>query len=631
MRLDDTPQMTGPADVRSKTEGVWLPVALLAAAWVAAHPYFGLIHDARFYLLDAMEALQPGRFRQDLFFKYGSQNSFTIFTWLYKPLVGAAGPLNAYVIASVAGQALWFAGLIALMRAMFAERREWIAGSAAGIVFCATYGGLGDFRYGEQFANPRLFAEALVMGAMALAITRRPVFAVATLIFAGAIHPLVAETGVTILAVVAALQERRFWLVFLLGAGVILALALAGVQPFARLWLRFDDTWFAIVRKRNGVDILSRWSFGDFLRVASVIVTLGAATLFADTTQRRWLIATALAAVGGLAATFVGGDILRNVLIVNAQTWRALWFATLLANTWLGVMALRLPAGGFAKSMTIGALIFGGLNTFTLNLTEGIEPPIITLIAAAYTILETRFGKRPGKAVGVAALAIFGVRMVYRFYLEAPTLGPNGVFIVLCVELIALLTLLRLADSRPGLMTGGAAFLIFTAALATTDRRTVREQFLEDSSLNRSLEQFLKNSGNTYWENGIEFMWFKLKRPNYYNCIQGAGVVYNYKNAIDYQRRSDALSKLNTSDFADDPNDMCALKAVRGKTGAPTLDQLKGACKALPDLDTLVLDNPVTGAVGQTWQPPTLQHRGADRFYLGHGSMFYRYSCSTFR
>src|SRR5689334_23169132 len=52
---------------------------LLASLWLATRPYSGMIHDARIYLVQGLSHLYPGAFADDLFFKFGSQDGFSIF------------------------------------------------------------------------------------------------------------------------------------------------------------------------------------------------------------------------------------------------------------------------------------------------------------------------------------------------------------------------------------------------------------------------------------------------------------------------------------------------------------------------------------------------------------------------
>ena len=55
--------------------------------------------------------------------------------------------------------------------------------------------------------------------------------------------------------------------------------------------------------------------------------------------------------------------------------------------------------------------------------------------------------------------------------------------------------------------------------------------------------------------------------------------------AAEFRRRSDALSVLNTADFADHPGRLCAVKRTPGEQGPASREQLEAACRALPELD----------------------------------------------
>ncbi len=147
--------------------------AALFSLWIATHPYRGVVHDGRLYTIQALNTLQPGRFAQDLYFKFGSQDSLASFSLIYGPLVAAFGPVWGHFCASVLGAAVWVLALTFLMGALFDDRREALAAIRACIALDAGYGGLNIFHYGEGFATPRIFAEALVMAALALCLRGR--------------------------------------------------------------------------------------------------------------------------------------------------------------------------------------------------------------------------------------------------------------------------------------------------------------------------------------------------------------------------------------------------------------------------------------------------------------------------
>src|SRR4051812_19458981 len=97
---------------------------MLATIWMSTRPYRGIFHDATLYTTQALHSIYPDRFGNDLFFKYGSQDSFSIFTALYKPLVMALGISHANMLADILGQILWFASLLWLLTAIFPERKH---------------------------------------------------------------------------------------------------------------------------------------------------------------------------------------------------------------------------------------------------------------------------------------------------------------------------------------------------------------------------------------------------------------------------------------------------------------------------------------------------------------------------
>jgi len=95
--------------------------------------------------------------------------------------------------------------------------------------------------------------------------------------------------------------------------------------------------------------------------------------------------------------------------------------------------------------------------------------------------------------------------------------------------------------------------------------------------------------------------------------------------AAEYRRRTDALAGLNTADFADDGSGLCAAKGTPGDDGPATREQLAAACRALPELDALVLTRKVGDVPSAEWRaPPRLRVR------TRHDT-FHKYRCSDLR
>src|SRR5258708_1446480 len=116
--------------VRSKPGNIGRTAALLcsvALLWLATRPYFGTVFDARFYMLEALNNLDPSRFAQDLYFKFGSQGNFSVFTKLYQPLLLAFGVGTTALVLTIVGQLLWLFGLFRLARVLVGGRTMWLS------------------------------------------------------------------------------------------------------------------------------------------------------------------------------------------------------------------------------------------------------------------------------------------------------------------------------------------------------------------------------------------------------------------------------------------------------------------------------------------------------------------------
>src|SRR3989442_9336485 len=93
----DGPQSAlSPKEIQShpQLDSILRTAALLGAVaviWLATRPYFGVALDARFYMVEALHTLAPRRYPQDLYFQFGSQGKFSLFTLLYLPLLRTFG------------------------------------------------------------------------------------------------------------------------------------------------------------------------------------------------------------------------------------------------------------------------------------------------------------------------------------------------------------------------------------------------------------------------------------------------------------------------------------------------------------------------------------------------------------
>jgi len=218
----------------------------LAALWLLGRRYGGITHDATLYMAQALHRLDPQAFSRDLFFAHGSQDAYSVFSFVYAPLVSSLGPGRAAMALTILGQAAFFAAAWSLARRIAPAPARWWSLALLAIV-SGYYGGGHVFRFAEPFATARTLAEPLVLAALAFTMASRPAPAAASLFFAALLHPLVAASGI---AVVLAWHAA--------GHKMLLRVAIAGciATGFAAfLWPgfgpRLDSVWMQALLERS--------------------------------------------------------------------------------------------------------------------------------------------------------------------------------------------------------------------------------------------------------------------------------------------------------------------------------------------------------------------------------------------
>jgi hypothetical protein len=597
---------------------------------MVAHPYRGIIHDARFYMVQALNVATEGVFNSDLFFAYGSQDSFTVFTPFYRLLVEGAGPGLAHAIASAVGQALWFGALVALMTCLFANRGERFAAALAVVLLDRNYGASGVFTYAEGFVTPRLFAEAFVLGAGALILRRRFVAASATLTLVCAIHPLIGVTGLAIIGVFVLLRHPWAWALAGLSVVAIVLLAFSGVEPFGRILRQFDPAWAAIVERRSSYAFLGHWSWIDWLRTCGAISALSAFCAVATNRERRLALSVIIVGVGGILAAYVGGDLAQNVLVVNVQPWRALWLVAVGANTSIALLIFRLPTSYVSRQLF---LVGGALSALTDFLwAPGFVVPAVLLLGTAVLAAERRAGRPlpPRLATCVRICAAVGVALFGSFVvqqLQSSEAMPALERLALTVGALIALPVLGWAPAMLAVLVIG---VVLALQLWSLDHRSAWQKFVETPGVPPTLAD-LKLGSNTYWEAGVELMWIKLRRPSYYSCAQGTGVMFYRDTAMEYDRRGLVIRRLNTEDFSENEREMCMIKPDPKQDGPKTRASLVDVCRLLPELDTLVIGRKVPTVSWRQWRAPAPRNVRQNFFSMRSISTFYAYDCAELR
>ncbi len=591
------------------------PALLVVGAWLAFHPYTGIVHDARLYVAQALHALDPGVYDRDLFFAFGSQDAFTLFSRLFAPLVGRVGPSAASMLVVAVGQALWLSGAAALALRLAPSRAAAVAGLALVAVMPASYGGWQVFSYGEGFATPRLLAEGFGLWALWALTDRRLIPAAVLIVAAALIHPIMAATVIGVGFCFLVLQDWRWLLLGLAGAAAAVVLAYAGVAPFDGLLRRMDAAWLAVVQQRTIFLFPSLWRPLDWSPVMMATATALAGAAVLSGWQRRLLFAGIAAGLGGLAVAHLGADLLHNLFLTEVQPWRTLWLLQVFAYLGMGVLVAalwRLEQDGLALIALVGLSWLASL----------ILPPVASIAVAAFVlalaVARLRGAVKPLSPVarGVAACLtglVLGFLVVYRvvslkgFVTAMPDAGAFwgnfGRLTVIEVVLAAIVAtvLYRRWPNAAKHALPVAALVLALASAGAWDRRAAWTRVVAAEPAITAFETALPRDAQVFWEGDVLGSWLLLHRPSYFSRAQGAGIVFRRATALAYRDRAHVIEPLVDRDLLDS---FRASQTLPPPPPALTRSMLASACRADSALDAMVLSRAVPGAYAAEWDTP---------------------------
>jgi hypothetical protein len=616
---------------------------LIIALWLTTRPYPGTDNDARFYTFEALYALHPEHYINDLYFQFGSQDQFTLFTKLFAPIVGALGISAANISVLLAGQALWLAGLFYFASGLVSDRRTaWIA--TACVIILPFH--IGFIEPGEAFLTPRIFAFGLSMLALGALLRGRRGLCIAILVIATPIHPLIALGCFGVFFVHQALM-RPLWWAAAAAAGIAgMALALAGIQPFNRIFTSFDPAWFKIIYLRDSFCFVANFGFYIWLPIISATALGLYAMLVASPRQFLFLRASLIVGVAGILATYIGGDLLKNELILDAQLWRAFWPFGIASYLMFPRIAETMPWRGaiffFQARFYLGLTLLYLFLTFFFAQMWLIASPF-AVITAALAMFEHRFQKTvpdiAGLAAFIAGLTLAGLSL-YGLYLAFINLTFNSVETFSRLFLaILVLGLLAAAlnigghfgkfSHRPSLI--GLALLAACLCACDWDAEPPWLRYIDNARNPPPDLAALLPAGPIYWEGSATTPWFLLQRSSYFSCDQGTGTLFSRGTAIAYQQRFDSFAKLGTQDFI--VPEICP--AAPGATSHPvTQAMLAEVCRAQPALAAMILLHDIPGAPHKTWVAPA-NFSFIDPFLhppeLVKTNRFYIYDCADLK
>lgn len=618
-------------------------------------PFRGIVHDTRLYVFDILNRTQNGVFVNDLLAVGGTQDKYTLFSYIAAPLYQVFSPWVATALLYAVGQIIWFSGIIALVSKITADGKTAFFGLLSVVLLPALYFGFSVLSYGEPFATPRLFVEGLTFWSLWCFFNRAYVVSGLLVVVAMTLHPIMGLIAAALIIGILLQESRRWWLVFGLGSIAGLALALgSGLVPHERLTATLDGDWLRVVQQRAKYLYLAEWLTKDWARILlAVSVTVPLAALYTGW-RRRLIVSAWIVGGAGLLVSFVGTDLLHNVLLSQVQTSRTIWFVYLLGNVGLGVVVANL----YKKSEADGdALLF--LYVLAWMVTHILWPvPGLILGLAASSLAHLRITE---KIVGIPSLLR---RLIYmsslillagllffrlKFWLVPENrgaifsdseafLGLSGfTHAELVVVALVIFSVSRMRLEIPASVTKGLLILLAVWSIFVWDRRSMETRGLEGGFDVAVLVEHIPEGAQVYWEGSAKGAWFLLGRPSYFASIQGAGTVFAEPLAEEFWRRSLIVHELDGVDYVDIWH---AFKTQEEREAwsevQKELDRndLVTACTNAPELDFMVLTRKVDGAYLADWYPQ-VNARAPDAPPV-RGEMLpeksrYLYRCADFR
>ena len=587
--------------------------SLAGVVWVLAlyflcRPYRGVRHDAQIYFGQTQLHLTPDWMSHDLFFLFGSQDHYSIFSTLFAPVLHAFGLAHAEVGAMLALHVLFWVALWALARRTSAPW-HW-ASLAVVAVMPHFYGGFMTFSFGEPFLTARTLAEPFCVFAL-VAFERqrqRLGWTALCLVLALVAHPLLAIPVWALVWYRLCEQDRRWLWAGLVLVGVAVA-GWLGVPPLDGLFKRFDPAWYKHVYDSNGFDFLQRWDSASWALTAFELAYLAVISFDADLPARRLYRAAAVVGTALVLLSALLVDGLHLVLPTQLQLWRGMWIVHLLALLSFYPSLLmfwrRGPVGRLAAAAVALATVLVNSQPQT-GFVFAMAGIVVAIFAMRRPVLDRRIVVA-GITVCVLGAVIMGLIQALEMLLVVLQNVRTGQIAYrvtsipaeipqLMLALVWLALVGAAASARRWALPASVAMgvLVLGGGLLQWDQRDDWARYVESHYDQPSpFGVALPKTATIYWPEEMMAEWVLLQRPNYLSTANEAGAVFNRVATVELDRRRSVVMPLTIQ------TDTCIKLAQEGHADYDPKDckytdtAVRDVCRAPGAPDNLVLTNPL--------------------------------------
>lgn len=545
--------------------------------WLLNHPYQGVWHDTRIYGLLAAHWQSPAAYANDLFFSFGSQGSFSLFTPVYGALVAWLGLDRAAWWVTLSGGLLWIGACLALARAMLGTGFGARFAVFLGAVVVMSYSpNNSTFVLSESFATARSWAIPLGLASVAALAAKRQGWSLGLSLAALALHPL---HGVWALAlwVLARLRAPSAWSLALLPVAVVVLLGVINTDlPHLRL---MTGDWWEFARG-SAHDIVFKPPLQTRLSVYSgVLVVLWLGAKQGSEAGRALYLRLLMLGISGLLMALTASYVFPLEIVVQGQAWRVMALLIPLAAVAILDLARRAWQSSVAGRLLVGVVAV--LASMGFNWLLGALCALgLASLMPGYRIgrIEAWVGQWRlwlGGALAVFALSTIPNILAAWEIAGGQLMNPWWAGAELFHGLVAgnswhLAAVLALVLGWLGGDASAAAgrkwlpvILVFAAAMVTLatlrawDRRSEQyriEQacYIDTSCPPHPFLRWVVPGSVVFWPERELTVWFELGTASYFGPVQGIGKVFSSAKYYEWQRRQ-AWAEAGT-----DPRHLCA-------------------------------------------------------------------------
>jgi hypothetical protein len=418
-----------------------------------------------------------------------------------------------------------------------------------------------------------------------------------------------------------------------------------------------DADWAGIIQKSPSVLFLSNWTLRDILPIlASFLVVLLYAVI--NRGKRRKVAISLLASIGiSFLLSLCLGDFLKNVMVLQVQTWRTCWL--LLFFSYLSLPSIYIKIrnySNFAKSfaavycaawLCLYTTVFS-LHYIVLIIIEFFLVLISYSKKNKYLSQWTVFKKNPFTedfrikldTILVILSVVLLLTDILLFYFAIFKLNHSLSLIHLVPDYNAIISNLLLIFAGIPLLyyhlrqknklliaLSGTFFFI---SLGLWDQRLECEKlFAKTIGVEQSFgaENIPKNS-EILWLGHPELSWFLLNRTNYVSRLQESGIVFSREKALELDKRMNNIGLLES---VENPI-IVSTKDQLIKMKVFYANEIKKCCSKAQNLDFIIAQYEVP-----EYQPKKILSRKNIRVYnyiaiLKYQDFdWYLYSCKRIR